>query len=153
MANLATLSRATAALLAAMCLAGCGTMGDGALTMSSGPSEIPPAAAAAIAGDMVGRLSERIGPARPTVQLKTDGSPFSQALQSSLKSWGYGVVTDGQAQTGPTITLAYVVEPMDGQYLARLSTSDFDLGRFYRVTTAGAAPSSPLSVLERGQMS
>ena len=153
MTNLATLTRAAAALLTATCLAGCGTMGDGALTASSGPSEIPPAAAAAIAGDMVGQLTERIGPARPTVQLKTDSSPFSQALQSSLKTWGYGVVTDGQVQTGSTITLAYVVEPMDGQYLARLSTNDFDLGRFYRVTTTGAAPSSPLSVLERGQMS
>lgn len=153
MSNLAPLSRAVSALLAALCLAGCGTMGDGALTASSAPAEIPPAAAAAIAGDMVGRLSERIGPTRPTIHLKSDGSPFSQALQTSLKTWGYGVVTDGQTQSGPSITLAYVVEPMDGQYLARLSTSDFDLGRFYRVTTAGAAPSSPLSVMERGQVS
>lgn len=153
MTNLATLLRATAVLLATMCVGACGTIGDGALTASSGPSEIPPAAAAAIAGDMVGQLSERMGPARPTVQLKTDSSPFSQALQSSLKTWGYGVVMDGQAQTGPTITLAYVVAPIDGQYLARLSTNDFDLGRLYRITTAGAAPSSPLSVMERRQIS
>lgn len=151
MLHLGIFARPAAGLMIVTCLAGCGTVGAGGLAASSGPAELPPAAAAAIAGDMVGRLTERIGPSRPTIELKSDSSPFSQALQSSLKTWGFAIVSDGQAASGPTITLAYVVEQMDGQYLARLSTNSLDLGRFYRVTTAGASPSSPLSVMERGQ--
>ncbi len=103
----------------------------------------------AIAGDMVTRLAEQIGPGTGTIILKPDGSPFGQAFEASLKSWGYAVVTDQKTEGQTPIPLAYVIDSHEGQVLARLSTNSVELGRAYRVTAAGAAPASPLSIMRR----
>ncbi|MDI6029330.1 conjugal transfer protein TrbH [Corticibacterium sp. UT-5YL-CI-8] len=142
--------------LAAACalvllLSGCQSLGTDGLASSNAPAEISGPAASAIAGDMVSRLAEQIGPGTTTVSLKQDGSPFGQALEAALKGWGYAVVTDQKTDgTTRTVPLAYVVIPFEGQVLARLSTNSVELGRAYTVTTTGAQPASALSVMKRG---
>ncbi len=138
------------AAASALCIlfSGCQSLGTAGLTASDAPAEISGPAASAIAGDMVSRLAEQIGPGKATVALKQDGSPFGQALEAALKGWGYSVVTDQKTEAA-TIPLAYVVLPFEGQVLARLSTGNIELGRAYTVTSAGAQPASALSLMQR----
>ncbi|MHC2585318.1 conjugal transfer protein TrbH (plasmid) [Bradyrhizobium barranii subsp. barranii] len=131
-------------------LAGCASFGGGTLVASSAPADLSGAAASAIAGDMVTKLAEQVGPGSGTILLKPDGTPFGQALETSLKSWGYAVATDQKTKGEKTIPLAYVIESYEGQVLARLSTSSVELGRAYATTVSGASPASPLSVMQRG---
>ncbi|MBX4962621.1 conjugal transfer protein TrbH [Rhizobium binae] len=132
-------------------LSGCQSSGVGGLLESDARPDISGPAASAIAGDMVSRLAEQIGPGKATIVLKPDGSPFGQALEAALKGWGYAVVTDQKTDQGTTvIPLAYVVVPFEGQVLARLSTDTVELGRAYAITANGAAPASALSLLKRG---
>ncbi|UPK00037.1 conjugal transfer protein TrbH [Bradyrhizobium sp. 172] len=131
-------------------LAGCASFGGGALMASSAPADLSAPAASAIAGDMVTKLAEQVGPGSGRIILKPDGTPFGQALETSLKSWGYAVATDQKTKGEKTIPLAYVIESYNGQILARLSTGSVELGRAYSATTAGASPTSPLSIMQRG---
>ncbi|MUZ65394.1 conjugal transfer protein TrbH [Agrobacterium vitis] len=141
---------AAACALAAL-LSGCQSMGTEWVVSSSAPPEISGPAASAIAADMVSRLAEQIGPGKTTVALKTDTSPFGQAMEAALKGWGYAVVSDQQTDRGATvIPLAYVILTVDGQVLARLSTNSVELGRAYSVTASGATPASALSLMRRG---
>ncbi|GEO85917.1 conjugal transfer protein TrbH [Allorhizobium sp. NPDC080224] len=132
-------------------LSGCQSLETDALVASKAPPEISGAAAGAVAGDMVSRLAEQIGPGKATIALKPDASPYGQALEAALKGWGYAVVTDQKTDGGKSvIPLAYMVMPFEGQVLARLSTSTVELGRAYTVTASGATPASALSLLKRG---
>ncbi|MCK1732341.1 conjugal transfer protein TrbH [Bradyrhizobium sp. 142] len=131
-------------------LAGCASFGGSTLVASSAPADLSGPAASAIAGDMVTRLAEQVGPGSGTIILKPDGTPFGQALETSLKSWGYAVATDQKTKGEKTIPLAYVIESYNGQVLARLSTGSVELGRAYSATAAGASPTSPLSIMQRG---
>ncbi|MBP1847608.1 hypothetical protein J2046_005892 [Rhizobium petrolearium] len=135
----------------AMLLSGCQSMGTDGLVASNAPPEISGPAAGAIAGDMVSRLAEQIGPGKATVALKPDASPFGQALEAALKGWGYAVVTDQKTDSGTkVIPLAYVVLRFNDQVLARLSTDSVELGRAYIATPSGATPASALSLMRRG---
>lgn len=142
--------------LAATCtltilLSGCQSIDTEGLVASNAPPEISGPAASAIAGDMVSRLAEQIGPGKATVALKADTSPVGQALEAALKGWGYAVVTDQKTDSGTTVVpLAYVIMPFEGQVLARLSTNSVELGRAYTVTSTGATPASALSLKRRG---
>ncbi|RWK66576.1 conjugal transfer protein TrbH [Mesorhizobium sp.] len=142
--------RLLAIAIVAALLAGCQTLGSDGLVTSSAPPEISGPAASAIAGDMVSRLAEHVGPGTGTILLKPDGSPFGAALEASLKAWGYAVVSDQKSDGEKLIPLAYVIDSYDGQVLARLSTGSLDLGRAYTATSAGATPASPLSVMQHG---
>lgn len=143
--------RLIAAGLICLFLSGCQSLGTDGLVASNAPPEISGAAASAIAGDMVSRLAEQIGPGTATVSLKQDASPFGQALEAALKGWGYAVVTDQKTDgEKAVIPLAYVVVPFNGQVLARLSTNSVELGRAYTVTANGATPASALSLMRRG---
>ncbi|MEZ0211615.1 MAG: conjugal transfer protein TrbH [Xanthobacteraceae bacterium] len=143
-------SLASAAVLA-LVLAGCQTAGQGSLIMSDAPADVSGPAASAIAGELVSRLAEQVGPGTATIALQQDGSPFGEALETALKGWGYSVVTDQKTDGGSSIVpLAYMIIPFEGQVLARLSTADVELGRAYSVTAAGATPASPVSVMRRG---
>ena len=135
----------------AVALSGCQSTGAEGLVASNAPLDISGPAASAIAGDMVSRLAEQIGPGTATVRLRQDNSPFGQALEAALKGWGYAVVTDQKTDARTKlVALAYVIEPFEGQVLARLSTAGVEIGRAYTVTTTGATPASPLSVMQRG---
>lgn len=131
-------------------LAACQSLDPG-LVASTAPAELSAAGASAIAGDLVGRFSEHVGPGTATIRLGQDSNPFGHALETALKSWGYAVVTDQKtdAADGKIVTLAYVVEPFEGQLLARLSTTSLDIGRVYQPTATGAAPLSPVSIQQR----
>ncbi|NTF97813.1 conjugal transfer protein TrbH [Rhizobium rhizogenes] len=140
-----------AACALAILLSGCQSMGTEELVSSSAPPEISGPAASAIAGDMVSRLAEQIGPGKATVALKADASPFGQAMEAALKGWGYAVITGQKTDSSATvIPLAYVILDVDGQVLARLSTNSVELGRAYSVTANGATPASALSLMRRG---
>ncbi|MBY2973037.1 conjugal transfer protein TrbH [Rhizobium leguminosarum] len=140
-----------AACTLAILLSGCESVGTEGLVSSTAPPEISGPAASAIAGDMVSRLAEQVGPGKATVALKTDTSPFGQALEAALKGWGYAVVTDQKTDSGTkVIQLAYAILPFDGQVLARLSTNSVEIGRAYTITANGATPASALSLMRRG---
>ncbi|MUZ65820.1 conjugal transfer protein TrbH [Agrobacterium vitis] len=146
-----TLRGPAVACALALFLSGCQSLGTDGLASSNAPAEISGPAASAIAGDIVSRLAEQIGPGTATVSLKQDSSPFGQALEAALKGWGYAVVTDQKTDgAARTVPLAYVVFPFESQVLARLSTNSVELGRAFTVTTTGAQPASALSVMKRG---
>ncbi|UWU19517.1 conjugal transfer protein TrbH (plasmid) [Rhizobium sullae] len=140
-----------AAGLIVLVLSGCQTGGTDDVVASEAPPDVSGPAASAIAGDMVSRLAEQIGPGKVTIALKPDASPFGQALEAALKGWGYAVVTDQKTDSSKSvIPLAYVLVPFEGQVLARLSTGKVELGRAYTVSASGATPASALSLLKRG---
>ena len=150
MRKLIKATRLLVLLGSAMMLAACQTMGGAGLVLSTDSAELTPEAASTIAGDMVGRFAERVGPGTTTIQLRPDGSPFGQALEASLREWGYAVATDQVTEGIDVVTLAYVVDDFEGGILVRLSTHALDLTRIYRHGTDGVTPISPLSVMERG---
>lgn len=131
-------------------VAGCQTLGADGLVASSAPPELSGPAASAIAGDMVSRLAEQVGPGAGTILLKPDGSPFGSALEASLKGPGHAVVSDQKTDKETLVPLAYVIDSFEGQVLVRLSTSTDPSGRAYDATAAGATPASPLSIMRRG---
>lgn len=142
--------RVAAIVMFAMFLAGCQTLGGAGLVQSAANAQLTPEAASSIAGDMVGRLAEQVGPGSTTIQLKPDGSVFGQTLEASLRDWGYAVVTDQVTDGANTVALAYVVDDFEGSILVRLATHAFDLTRVYRLIAEGATPVSPLSIMQRG---
>lgn len=137
-------------VITATLISGCQTAEDG-LTTSSTPVAVTGPAASAIAGDMANRLAEQIGPAgATTLKMDKDSSDFAIALEAALKGWGYTVITDGKvAKDVKPVELAYSVDGVDGQLLARLSTPSVALGRAYTATADGATPASPLSIMQR----
>jgi hypothetical protein len=135
--------------LIATALSACQTGADG-LRTSAAPPELTAAASSAIAGDMVSRFAEQVGPGTGTIVLKEDASPSGQALAAALKGWGYAVATDQKTDDKKSpIELAYVVDDFEGQTLVRLSTGKVELARAYSTTATSAVPASPLSVMQR----
>ena len=128
----------------------CQTTAD-ATSASAEHAELSPTSAKAISDDMVGKLAEIVGPGTGTVVMNSDGSALGEALAASLKGSGYAVATPNQktAGGGRLIHLTYGADSFEGSLLARVSTSSVDLGRAYVVTSTGASPSSPLSIIRR----
>jgi hypothetical protein len=98
----------------------------------------------------VGRLAEQVGPGRTTIHVASDASVFGQALESSLRSWGYAVATNQKIDNASIMPLAYVVDDFEGSVLVRISTRSFDLTRMYKIGAEGAAPTSPVSIRQHG---
>lgn len=143
------IGRLVGALFLAASLAACQTLGGTGLVASTVTTELTPEAASAIAGDMVGKFAEQVGPGNTTIALTPDGSVFGQALEASLKGWGYAIVTDQQTKGTVTVPLAYVVDAFEGSVLVRLSSRSVDVTRMYKLTATGAEPVSPVSVMQR----
>ena len=141
---------AAAAILTALLLSGCSTIGTDGLVASTAPAELSAPTASAVAGDLVPRLAEQLGQGKATIVLKPDSSVFGSALEASLRTWGFAVTTDPDAKDKNAIHLAYVLAPVDGQILARLTTGSLEIGRIYATTGNGATPASPISVMQRG---
>lgn len=150
MHKLSNLVRLLMAIGFATTLAACQTLGGAGLVQSTATAQLSPEAASTIAGDMVGRLAEQVGPGSTTISLTSDGSVFGQALEASLQDWGYAVATDQATDGKKMVALAYVVDEFEGSILVRLSTLSLDLTRMYRLGGEGAAPISPLSIMHRG---
>ena len=142
--------RLFALLLITALVSGCETTDD-ALNANAMPTAITGPTASAIAGDMASRLAEQVGPAATTtIKLDTDNSDYAKALEAGLKGWGYVVITDGKASKDQKPTeLAWSIDTVDGQVLARLTTPAIALGRAYLPTATGATPASPLSIMQR----
>ena len=137
--------------VAAAFLSGCQTADDTLIT-NSAPVSISGPAASAVAGDIASSLAEQIVPAggTTTIVMLNDKSEFATALEAALKGWGYRVVPDGKVPKGATLVeLAYAIEGFDGQILARVSTPSIALSRAYAPSPVGAAPISPLSIMQR----
>lgn len=147
---LSVLRRFIATSVIAGLLSACQTLGPVGLIQSTVTAQLSPEAADGIAGDMVGRLAEQAGPGSTTIRFTPDGSVFGQALQASLHSWGYAVVTDQKTDDVNILALAYTVDEFEGAVLVRLSTLHFDLTRMYKPGAEGAAPVSPLSIRQHG---
>lgn len=137
-------------LSASLLLSGCQTTADGSVPASelkviSGP------AASAIAGDMAARFAEQMGPGGKTAFLPDKGPPeIASALEAALKGWGYTIVyAENDPKAAKPVKLGWSIDEIDGQVLARIWTPTIALGRTYKLTTAGAEPASPLSVLRR----
>ncbi|TPJ81947.1 conjugal transfer protein TrbH [Mesorhizobium sp. B2-5-13] len=150
MSMLSLAGRILGGLLLAASLAACQTLGGAGLVPSTVTTELTPEAASSIAGDMVGRLAEQVGPGNTTIAITPDSSVFGQALEASLKGWGYAIVTDQQTKGTATLPLAYVVDAFEGSVLVRLSTTSVDITRMYKLGAGGAEPVSPVSVMQRG---
>ena len=149
------LARTAMVVMAATLVSGCAGLGlDGfgtsGVVASTAPTEMTTLAASAIAGDLVPRLAEQLGQGKATIVLKPDSSVFGSALEASLRTWGFAVTTDPDAKDQNAIHLAYVLAPIDGQILARLTTGSLEIGRIYATTGNGATPASPISVMQRG---
>ena len=149
------LARATMVVVVATLGSGCAGLGlDGfgtsGVVASTAPTEMTAPAASAIAGDLVPRLAEQLGQGKATIVLKSDTSAFGAALEAALRTWGFAVTTDGEVKDQNAIRLAYVLAPVDGQILARLTTGSLEIGRIYTIAGTGAIPASPVSVMQRG---
>ena len=149
------LARTAMVVMAATLVSGCAGLGlDGfgtsGLVASTAPIEMTASAASAIAGDLVPRLAEQLGQGKATIVLKPDSSVFGSALEASLRTWGLAVTTDNAVKDQNAIHLAYVLAPVDGQILARLTTGSLEIGRIYVTSGTGANPASPISVMQRG---
>lgn len=150
MPHVTKIGRALAGLALAGTLAACQTLGGSGLVASTVTAELTPEAAGMIAGDMVGRFAEQVGPGATTIALTSDGSVFGQSLEASLKGWGYAIITDQAAKGTETVPLAYVVDEFEGSVLVRLSTRSVDLTRMYKLGADGAEPTSPVSIMQHG---
>jgi len=129
-------------------ISGCETIDDTVAT-SSAPPAASAAVAGAIAGDLASRFAEQNGPKTSApIVMRKDNTEFANALEAALKGWGYSVITDGRGhQPSKSVALSYSLHGFDNQILAKLATPTIALGRTYDVTTGGATPSSPLSVM------
>jgi ribulose 1,5-bisphosphate carboxylase large subunit-like protein len=136
------------ALAVVVLISGCQTAED-VLTTNTAPDSVSGPAASAIAGDMAARLAEQIG-TTTTIKMREDRSNYAEALEAALKGWGYAIVKNGNVrQDQKAIAIAYSLDRVDGQVLARLTTPSLALGRAYTATEAGATAASPLSVMNR----
>jgi hypothetical protein len=155
MSKLLSCLRLPAALLCLVVLAACQTMGGPGLIQSEVTAELSSEAASSIAADMVGRLSEHVGPGHTTIALRGNDAVFRPALETSLREKGYAVVTDQATDQAAVEPLAYSVDPFEDGVLVRISTLKVELTRMYTLGTtgttgaAGAVPASPLSVMQR----
>ena len=147
--------KVTIVVVATALLSGCAGFGfDGlsanGLVASTAPTEMTAPAASAVAGDLVPRLAEQLGQGKATIVLKPDSSVFGSALETSLRTWGFAVTTDNAVKDQNAVHLAYILAPVDGQILARLTTGSLEIGRIYATSGSGATPASPISVMQRG---
>ena len=145
-----TFFRLPAALLLLAMLAACQTLSGPGLIRSEVTAELTPESANVIAGDMVGRLAEKVGPGTTTIELRGSDPLFGPALEAALREWGYAVITDQVTEGAAVTPLAYSIDPFEGGVLVRLSTLRVELTRMYTLNVTGATPASPLSVMQRG---
>lgn len=147
---MARLAKILAVLILVGSVAACATTSGGYFmpTASTDAADLSSPAASAIASDMVDKLAGHVGPDAGTIVIKADDTPFATALAQSLQRKGYAVATGETVLAGNAIPLAYTVGRLDGMVMIRLSTSNLELTRSYAASAAGAAPASPLSIMQ-----
>lgn len=148
--NLLSLLRMAGVTVCLGSLAACTTTNGPALVDSMVAVELSAEAARAIADDMVSQLEDHVGPGTTTIALKGDDASFGPALEASLRAKGYAVLSGQITDEASVIPLAYVIDPIEGGVLVRVSTTRLELTRVYALSSTGAAPASPMSVMQRG---
>lgn len=143
--------RSLALVVLAGATSACTATGGGYFTpaLSADAANLSPAAAVAVADDMVAKLAEHVGPGTGTIVVKPDGSAFGRSLEESLRGWGYAVASNQDATGDNMIPLAYAVGLFEGTVMTRISTPSIELTRTYSMSATGATPTSPLSVMQR----
>ena len=150
MPSLFSLLRVAAVTLCLGSLAACTTTGGSALVDSMVAADLSAEAARAIADDMVSQLEDHVGPGTTTIALKGDDASFGPALEAALRAKGYAVLTGQITDDASVVPLAYVIDPFESGVLVRVSTAKLELTRMYAPNATGAAPASPMSVMQRG---
>ena len=150
MPRLLSLLRVAAVTLCLGSLAACTTTGGSALVDSMVAAELSAEAASAIADDMTSQLADHVGPGTTTIALKGDNASFGPALEASLRTKGYAVLTGQITDDASVVPLAYVIDPFESGVLVRVSTARLELTRVYAPNATGAALASPMSVMQRG---
>ncbi|HBF28538.1 conjugal transfer protein TrbH [Rhizobium sp.] len=133
-------------------LAGCVSSNSGWFNPASSIDSVnlSPSAAQAIAGDLVPKLAEHVGPGTGTIALRADNSPFAHALIDAMRGWGYAVATpDQQAKDDKIIPVSFTISQADTMIFVRITTPKVELSKAYAASANGANPASPLSVLSR----
>lgn len=130
-------------------LAGCQTLGTRGLVESAITTPLTAEAATMIADDMIGRLTESIAPGTTTIGFTAKDTVFAGALETALRNHGYGVIIAEKADETATQMLAYVIDTLEGNVLVRIATSKVELTRMYVLSSEGATPASPLSIMQR----
>lgn len=144
------LSRVLALVLLTGATTGCTTTGGGYFTPTvSADAANLAGRGCGVAGDMVSKLAEHVGPGTGTIVIKPDDSAFGLALEESLRGWGYAVASNQEASGDTMIPLAYVIDTFEGAVMTRISTPSVELTRSYAMSATGATPTSPLSVMQR----
>ena len=150
MPNLLSVFRSALVAVCLGSLAACTTTNGPALVDSMVATDISAEAARAIADDMVKQLADNVGPGITTIALKGDDELFGPALEASLRAKGYAVLTGQDTDNASAVPLAYVIDPFESGVLVRVSTARLELTRVYAPNATGAAPASPMSVMQRG---
>ena len=130
-------------------LAGCQTLGTRGLVESAITTPLTAEAATMIADDMVGRLAEHIAPGSTTIAFPPKDEVFAGTLETALRNRGYGVVISEKADEPANERLAYVIDALEGNVLVRIATLKVELTRMYVLSSEGATPASPLSIMQR----
>lgn len=117
--------------------------------VSTDSAKLTPTIAYRIANDIVAKLAEIIGPGTKTVLLRMDKSPFARALEEALRAHGYAIAFDDGTQNEGFVPLAYMIDQVDKTIMVRVSTSEVELARSYKVDGMEALPSSPVAVMRR----
>ena len=134
-------------LASAVLLTACQSSGNrNGLFQSSITTELPPEASKIIAGDMVAKLAETVGPGQTTIRMTADDSSFAHTLEAALRNQGYAVATDQKIAGSNIVALSFVIDQLESDVLVRISTSEIDLTRMYKVGEGGATAVSPISV-------
>ena len=123
MPRLLSLLRVAAVTLCLGSLAACTTTGGSALVDSMVAAELSAEAASAIADDMTSQLADHVGPGTTTIALKGDNASFGPALEASLRTKGYAVLTGQITDDASVVPLAYVIDPFESGVLVRVSTT------------------------------
>lgn len=144
------MSRYFSILFSTAMLVGCQTNGEDLVAVATSANVSGPAASV-IAGDMAGRLAEQMRTPKTTpLKITNDKSDYYVALESALKGWGYIVISDNEtSKDAKPVALSWSLDNANGQTLARISTPSVAIARAYTISVSGAAPSSPLSILQR----
>ncbi len=138
-------------LVSAVLLLGCQT-DDRLLSSRAERVVLTEIEAAAIASDMAARFHERFKSPDEgrSIRLTIANPVFAAALETALKGLGYEIVAgDDTGNDARIVDLVYALNSFDGKVLVQITAHSLVLSRAYELTSDGARPASPLSIMQK----